>query len=266
MAALAMWTSDPPQYPELTDEEREEVIQKARQQKGQALYSRAYAKRSKGVREFPQFDAKTFRDWIKQRGDAKAIDCKWKSGQFDIDADNKNVLKILALYFTRDKRFEELNSSYSLFKGIYLVGPTGVGKTKLMELCDINPHGSYSRHDCQVIAGEYEDKKTGGQRVIDLYSANTESSNPDSTFGHLYLGRFFDDLGQEDMSRHFGKDKNVMAAIIENRYRHGNYHLTHFTSNHTINDLDDLYGSRVPDRLREMCNLIEYPSTAKSRR
>jgi len=261
-----MWNSNPPQYPELTDSELQEVVLKARMQKGQALYSHAYAKRAKGVREFPTFDAKSWLEWIQKRGNARAIDQKWPSGKFDIDGDNRTVLKLLSLYFTRDPRFETTRPGYSLHKGIYLVGSFGVGKSHLMELFDINLHTPFARHDCQVICGEYESRQEGGQAVIDHYSNNTLVSNPDNTMGHEYLGRFFDDLGQEDTARYFGKDKNVMAAIIENRYRARQFHMTHFTSNHTLDQLDDLYGQRVSDRLREMCNVIEYPATAKSRR
>ncbi|GAB3701260.1 hypothetical protein GCM10027592_29180 [Spirosoma flavus] len=264
--AIAMWTSDPPRYPQLTEEECDELVRRERIKKGQLLYQQAYAKKTKGIREFPQFTAKSFREFIKKRGDGRAEDLHWKSGQFDIDADNEAVLKILSLYFTKDERFLQLNPAYSLYKGIYLAGNTGVGKTQLMSICDTNPHVCFTQHDCQIIANEYTDKKEGGQSVIDYYITNMGVANTDYSFGQAVTGRFFDDLGQEDIGNHWGNVRNVMAQIIEGRYRMGAYNLTHFTSNHTIDELEALYGPRVPDRLREMCNLIEYPSTAKSRR
>jgi hypothetical protein len=260
-----MWTSKPPRYPQLTEEECDELVRQARIEKGRRLYDDAYAKRIKGEREFPRLDAKAFRELILKRGQARSADENWDQ-PFAIDADNEAVVKILALYFTRDDRFASIAPGYSLNKGLYLVGDMGVGKTKLMDACDINPYACYVRNDCQLIAGEYEDKKEGGQAVIDYYSANAVPVNTDATFGQQVQGRFYDDLGQESISRHFGKDKNVMGSIIENRYRMGAYQLTHFTSNLTLDQLGALYGPRVPDRLWEMCNVIEFPVTAKSRR
>ena len=265
-AAIANWNSEPPVYPELDEDELASLVAKARMQKGQQAFKLAYNKLSTGVREFPTFTAQPFREFIKKRGDAKAKDLHWKAGSFVIDDDNLAVLKLLSLYFTKDERFTTVNPDYSLYKGIYLCGNTGVGKTILMDLCDTNPHACYTRHDCQVIANEYTDKKEGGQLVIDYYSSNGSPANTDNTFGHSATGRFFDDLGQEDIGNHFGNVRNVMAQIIEARYRMGTYQRTHFTSNHTLEELGPLYGPRVPDRLREMCNIIEYPSTAKSRR
>lgn len=258
-----MWNSN--RYPTLTEEECDELVWKARKLKGQRLYMEAYGKLTKGKRGFPKLDAKGFREFVKKRGDARALDRKWTSGQFDIDADNETVLKLLALYFTGDDRFEKISPGYSLHKGIFLSGNTGVGKTILMQLCSTNPHVCYTQHDCQVVAEEYASKE-GGPAVIDLYSRNGSVSNPDYTFGQEETGRFFDDLGQEDMAKHFGNERNVMAVIIENRYRAGLFKFTHITSNHTLDEIAALYGPRVQDRLKEMCNIIEYPPTAKSRR
>lgn len=262
-AAIANWNSDPPIYPQLTEEECDELVKKARFLKGQSAYKVAYNKKINGVREFPVFTAKTFREFVVARGTARAQDLHWESGKFDVDADNQAILKILSLYFTRDPRFVELG--YSLHKGIFLSGGTGVGKTILMQLCSVNPLASYAQDDCQVITEAYA-AKTGGSSVIDHYSTNTAVANSDLTFGHTVLGRFFDDLGQESNARHFGNERNVMGDIIENRYRAGGYHLTHFTSNHTVDELAALYGPRPSDRIHEMCNIIEYPATAKSRR
>lgn len=266
-----MWKSDPPQYPELTADEADAAISRARMEKGKILFQQAYARQASGKREFPEFNATNFRAFIEKRGRARALDQHWSAGDFFTDKDNQDVIKLLCLYFTGDPRFNDVSGGkYSLHKGVFLCGPSGVGKTELMDLCGINPFAPFTRHDCQVIAGEYANKKEGGQQVIDYYSNNTIvlGTDKDFTFGKDTSGRLFDDLGQEDLANHFGNEKNVMAQVIENRYRQRNFHLTHFTSNDTVDQLDEkgVYGFRVPDRLREMCNVIEFPPTAKSRR
>ncbi len=258
-----MWTSNPRQYPELTPEETAEVLQTARREKGRQAYLEAYTKQVHGEKQWPDLDARTFRDFVVRRGKARAADRGW--ADFDIDADNRDILKILALYFVGDERFEKLKPGYSLGKGILLIGGTGVGKTQLMELCSVNPHASYTVHECQVIAEEFA-AKDGGKPVLDHYSGHGRVSKTDYTFGQTITGRFFDDLGQEANARHFGNERNVMGEIIQNRYRLGNYFLTHFTSNHDMEQLGQFYGPRVEDRLREMCNIIQFAASAKSRR
>lgn len=264
--AIAMWISNPRQYPELTEEEHKSSVDaaifEARRQKGQALYNQAYGAKVNGERKFPTLDASSFKEIIRRRGEARSRQANWTS-PFVIDNDNKSIISLLCLYFTNDERFNKQGEGFSLFKGIALVGDTGVGKTVLMQLCNKNPHVCYAQHDCKRIADEFTKE---GTSVIDHYVTNTAVTNTDDFFGQQVTGRFFDDLGTESTAKHFGNERNVMGDIIEGRHQNRNFHLTHLTSNHTLDDIHEMYGKRVADRIREMCNIIEFPAEAKSRR
>ncbi len=137
---------------------------------------------------------------------------------------------------------DEATASYKevdLNKGILLSGPVGCGKTSLRNLMrhfsqDKTPHFI---KPCRNIAFEFE--KEG-----------------------------FDDLGTEQILTHYGKECNVMAEIILSRYENFTRHhrLTHFTTNLSADEIEDLYGSRVRSRLREMCNLIAFPAETSDKR
>lgn len=69
-----------------------------------------------------------------------------------------------------------------------------------------------------------------------------------------------DDLGKEPKSVLYGQVEEVMDRVICQRYDDWKRHkcLTHFTANLGIADLDQRYGRRITDRLREMCVLVTF--------
>jgi len=254
--------------PELTEEEKEKVIETAlfhaKKEKGQILFNAAYSKQISKAPQFPVLSAESFRDIIVNIGIARSRDRKWPE-EFKMDDLNKGIINTLSMYFTKDTRFLEINPDFSFQKGILLIGRTGCGKTQLMQLCTDNPKQSYSQHDCPDIVEDYA-KKDIGQLVFDQFETNGANNNKDRYFGQPFLGRFFDDLGAEPVGKHMGNERNVIGEIIQLRYKKHPHYFTHFTSNLVMEDLEDFYGARVADRLREMCNVIEFPATAKSRR
>jgi|GEM_PF-3069008 len=250
----------------LTEEETKEAIERAIRQaefeKAQAEFNRIYAKMIREEKKYPVFTPAEFFALIEQLGKSRSIERNWAS-VFTIDDDNRPILKSLSLYFTNDERFCDVGEGFSLAKGLLITGDVGCGKTELMSLARQNPKLCYSQHDCTDISREYQEK---GPQVIDRYAYNPETRDLDTTFNQQFLGRFFDDLGSENIARNFGNERNVMGDIIQQRYKLHPRHMTHFTSNLTLTQLGEVYGSRVLDRLREMCNIIEFPATALSRR
>jgi DNA replication protein DnaC len=79
----------------------------------------------------------------------------------------------------------------------------------------------------------------------------------------------FDDLGVENtnLSR-YGNVYNLMADVLTSRYELYERHQTktHLTSNLITEQIGNMYGARITDRLRSMCNLIFFPQNSESKR
>lgn len=269
---MSTWSSTERTLPELTKEEEEVAvavaikiaIMEARKRKGQDMYNRVYAKSVREDPQFPVFTAGQFFQNVVNFGIARAKDRQW-SGGFVVDHENKSVLTALSLYFTGDRKFLEINDRFSFSKGLLLIGPMGCGKTQLVSLCCENQKQCYLQSNCTEITNEYAVKE-GGPAVIEHYSGSPRNTSRDRNFGHELFGVFFDDLGAESNAKHMGNERNVMAEIIQNRYTRLPHSFTHFTSNLTLPELREVYGARVEERIREMCNVIEFPASANSRR
>lgn len=178
---------------------------------------------------------------------------------YNVDSDNEAIVLNLCRYFTNDKTFDgDLN------KGLLLVGGVGIGKTTLMQFFKRNQKFSYRLMSCREIESDFS---LEGEKSVSYCSYNVQIATNSNPFGHQEIGFCFDDLGTEANGKHFGKEKNVMAEIILNRYDNQlPGHCTHITTNLTADQIKAQYGTRVTDRMREMFNIITFASNAKSRR
>ena len=170
---------------------------------------------------------------------------------FKPDQEQDNVLDLLCYFFTSDPLLEYYG--YSRSKGLCLVGPMGTGKTRIMKMLR-EVLKSFSLFDCMAITRMFNAK---GDESIDDYVKNYASTDKNVCF---------DDLGAENPGRHYGEVKNVMGEILTIRYIQGNHYRTFITSNLSADDIEQMYGSRVRERIKEMCNWIVIPPTAKSHR
>jgi DNA replication protein DnaC len=178
---------------------------------------------------------------------------------FDVDVDNAPIVLNLCRYFTDDKLFQG-----DLSKGLLLVGGVGIGKTTLMQFFKRNQKGSYRVISCRGIESDFSAE---GEKSVQYCSYNVPIATNSNPFGHQEIGFCFDDLGTEANAKHYGKEKNVMAEIILNRYDNNlPGPCTHITTNLTADQIREQYGSRVTDRMREMFNIITFSKDAKSRR
>lgn len=175
---------------------------------------------------------------------------------FTIDQNNKNYLNLLCKYFANDQTFETFHEG-ELRKGLFFYGNTGTGKTTSLQII-------------QNISKKYNIKPLWfpiieAGKVVEQF--NTEK-NKDYVVIKYSSGKIlFDDLGAENEANNifiYGKE-DIFVRILENRY---NDYVTkgiktHITSNLTIEDIKDRYGSRVEDRLVQMCNFIEAPGDTR---
>lgn len=230
---------------ELTEDQKTEALRKARENEFYRRRAEEYKKRLLESRAVPKFTHGQLRDYFAM--------------QYEIDETNEIILHELFLYFSGDPAFLG-----DLEKGILLCGGVGVGKTSIMKFFMRNQIFSYRVVSCREVEQHFSE---AGYDAVDTYSQNLPIATNSNPFGHQVIGYCFDDIGTESNSKHYGKEKNMMAEIILNRYDSKlPYTSTHLTTNLTAEDLKSTYGTRVTDRLREMVNVIAFEPNTKSRR
>jgi DNA replication protein DnaC len=230
---------------ELTDEEAAEALRKGREEKHYRLKREEYNEK---IRK--EYEPKKFT--------AEELFPQFKS-VWSVDVDNIDIVRNLCYYFTDDERFKG-----DLTKGLLLVGGVGIGKTTMMEFFKRNQKASYRILSCREIESDFSSE---GEKSVQYCSYNVPIAVNSNPFGHQEIGFCFDDLGTEANAKHYGKEKNVMAEIILNRYDNKiPFPCTHITTNLTADQIKEQYGSRVTDRMREMFNIITFDKNAKSRR
>lgn len=237
---------------ELDEDEIEQALTKAREDKFYRLARLEYSRRITEEPERPAFTAEEVFDQFKT--------------EFDVEPGSKyeKIVKHLCAYFTNDPR-----SSKDPQKGLLLCGGVGIGKTTLMEFFQRNQKASYRIVSCRHIESAYgsTDPEKGGDEAIRQYSSNFKVAMNASPFGHRYYGYCFDDLGVEAVGSHYGNKKDVMVEVLSIRYDGRLDHfMTHMTTNLSPDAVRHRYGERVFDRMREMFNIIDFPVDAKSRR
>lgn len=135
-------------------------------------------------------------------------------------------------------------------KGIFIHGGTGTGKTTILRACMGVSFGAFS-------VDEWHEKKPLITTCIDL--VNHFDINQSYQF-YLERETYFDDLGSEPKPKFSRKDDDpIMGKIIELRYARNLR--THFTSNHSPEEIGEIYGQRVFSRLFDMCHVIEFTGT-----
>lgn len=255
------------------------MILEARKKKFAAIeqekFNREYWERLTNQAQAKHFTAEELRNRLLRTKNTKG---EW----FRIGDDNRAQVNALCLYFANDSRLESYGYSHS--KGIMLMGPLGVGKSHMMTFFMQNQKASYVVAPCRKIENNWNTTDMTQENAIDwigYYGRTIPGALNSNPYGHQHLGACFDDLGTETIpSKRFGEEKNVMAEIIlsrydriqqehmtnmDDQYRFKNHH-THFTTNKNAEQIEQLYGDRVRDRLKEMCNIIVFPETTKSRR
>lgn len=182
------------------------------------------------------------------------------ASKFTIDDYNRYIVNQLCFYFSGTKDFFDGD----LNKGLLLFGGVGIGKSTLMQFFIKNQVRSYRLMHCRDIESKFS---TDGEDIVKQCSYMQPVSKNSDPFGHQEIGLCFDDLGTEANAKHYGKEKNIMAEIILNRYDNQlPFTATHITTNLNAERIKSEYGPRVADRMREMFNMIQFPETAPSRR
>lgn len=185
---------------------------------------------------------------------------------FEIDEENKEVLRLLTLYMCNHPDFEKevqgtfLRSKPRLRAGVILIGNPGSGKSLVMKaFCKLRlPSNLMNLVYCDQVTDQYE--KSGSDALV--------------RFNKCFDGDFrrapfyFDDLGYEKKSTgHYGTKTNCMMEVIIKQHRlyQDFKQKAHFSSNYSLSELSSLYDIRTESRLSEMCNVIVLGHKADSK-
>lgn len=181
--------------------------------------------------------------------------------RFVLDSHNQVIFEMLCLYFSADPNFVSVAKNAGILnptleKGICLAGVFGVGKSWLMKLFQKNQRQVYFIRNAKQIAKEYE---VDGAAASEQYENKFKNPGNDmDVFLQPFSGLCIDDLGTEDIKKHYGNQSNVIGDLIELRYHKGNVGpFLHATTNLTSEQIEQYYGGRVRSRMREIFNFIE---------
>jgi len=184
---------------------------------------------------------------------------------FNLKSDSMtNIYKNVYLYMVNSKA--AMKQKIIPEKGLLFCGAVGTGKTvcvRVMQQMALRVNGLEKREMCIVGVNDFlkvykdNDKETGGEtKAFEMYGYDKK------------MEMCIDELGWEAVQKnYYGNDISAIIAnwimdrhrlFVETGIR------THFTTNLKIDspeetiDLERLYGPRITDRLKEMCNVINW--------
>lgn len=236
---------------ELSEQEIKEILYNARKAKAGKLAEIEYLKKLNAPKEYPKLNYDQLRAYVLSENPG-----------YILDEDNTAIFEMLCMYFSGDEAFEMQGEGFSLKKGIALYGAVGCGKTSLMRMFMKNTFRPFCINPCRKIADEY----AGNGADALYYFSTTAKVHPHMNHGFEELGRCYDDLGTENSKKNYGNEVNVMQDVLYKVYDNnliGNFHLT---TNIIGDDIEQFYGIRIRSRMREMFNVIPFPTNSKDRR
>ena len=136
-------------------------------------------------------------------------------------------------------------------KGIFLIGPTGTGKTRRLEFAAEN--FEIQMIDASTLCDRMAEAKFDADRLEILNLIPPRWSERPRHCCDLII----DDLGTEqDEQVIYGTRRFLMVDAIIKRYKRFPGYKTHFTSNLTKDEIHERYGERVWSRLNEMVTFV----------
>lgn len=185
---------------------------------------------------------------------------KQRTPRFVIDAENRFAYENFTKWIIGDRTMKALHPESkekipgNLFRGIYIAGNTGSGKSWCMEImrafADVMPFRiDFGKDICRIGW-----KEVRADEIVAHYVADTSID----TYKNAKI-LCIQDFGVEPLEAvSMGNRMNVLRYLLEWRGDHSDC-LTLITSNLSLKNqsLVECYGDRVASRLVEMCNYLE---------
>jgi len=177
---------------------------------------------------------------------------------FTVLPEQEEFYQNIKMYFSKQD-----DSVWDINKGLLINGKVGCGKTMTMDICQSIFHGFTIIESRHII----RDYLTLGADVINIYGRNFYKK--DSRGNNIWSEPktlCIDDLGLEEVDQKFyGNKSNVIAELLLDRYREfvKSGMITHATTNIGAAQIEELYGIRGRDRMKEMFNLVTLPGESK---
>jgi len=169
--------------------------------------------------------------------------CKTQIEPFIVNREEEKLYDYFGAYLLEE------SSTFDNSKGMFIRGVVGSGKTIMFKMAQ-----RFKGKRCKIkfintekLAALFEDGQKIDKYLVDEW--------------------IFDDLGTEQKANNYGKGVEIFKRVIEDRYDIWKFNgvRTHFTSNCSNEILEERYGERAYDRLKEMCNVVKYPSSESKR-
>lgn len=197
-----------------------------------------------------------------------------KFGELTFTGETERIFTGLMLHFCGDERANDVLSdftheSYSSQKGILLVGGVGVGKTTMLQIFHLNPLFSYNVHSAKDISNDFS--KNGSDSLSKYCCLNHTKGIMGTRFNPFNQERFglsFDDIGAELTGQNYGQKAEAVSEVIEDINKQKNdipFFAINGTSNLSLSELKNRYGSRFYDRCIEMFNIIFFSIESRRR-
>jgi DNA replication protein DnaC len=226
----------------LSEEEKKNIFQTANSNKQYQIWQ-------KEQREKEKLEDERRREELRKTWTAgKVLQLMRWSSRFEYgkelieNSDTMPLIKTICLFLSSDQRFET-DLGYSLKKGLWIRGVSGLGKTHLIRCVaknEINPIAI-----CSMI------------EIADQVKSDGDYTPP--TAKKLYL----DDVGSETPTvKHYGTEINWFKEFLETFYlRSQQYNHLIVSTNCNFKDIEDMYGFRVRSRIKDMFNVIDVTGT-----
>lgn len=186
--------------------------------------------------------------------------CASTNKKFVMDGNAANVWKILSMYFSNDKRFEQAGEGFSLDKSICIIGDVGCGKTTMLRAFEKNKKQCFRFFPCEQISVDARNAGDDGLANLGKFTKLIPAGG-EGVFFQSHIGWLLDDLGREVLINDYGTKVEPMVHILSQHYNRLETKKPlcfHTTSNMDPDEIQNRYGRHIRSRFRLLYNTIFY--------